>query len=274
MCAAPESTRAAWRCGAAGALESGPAVKAARGWERGEMVSLKIIAGKTICDEIEALRGDIEVEYCEGFLHDTPEKLRETLNERIRQTPGDGTILLGYGRCSNGTAGLEAGRHRLVIPACDDCIALLLGSRRTYQQEFKEHPGTYYYTRGWIEELEDPYREHPRMIPRMGEQKIRMVAHMMLEKATHGSPYHPHRHIRHGEVPVLRADGLRVLRPPCPQIARFAAPSQSSRRDRTTASSRSSYLIGPGRACSGSSMVRSSQPKRRPTWRPPEPAAP
>jgi hypothetical protein len=148
------------------------------------MVSLKIIACKTICDEIEALRGDIEVEYCEGFLHDTPEKLRETLNERIRQTPGDGTILLGYGRCSNGTAGLEAGRHRLVIPACDDCIALLLGSRRTYQQEFKEHPGTYYYTRGWIEELEDPYREYLKMIPRMGEQKARMVAHMMLESYT------------------------------------------------------------------------------------------
>jgi hypothetical protein len=145
------------------------------------MSDLKVIACKTICDEIESLRGDIEVEYCEGFLHDTPEKLRDTLNERIRQTPGDATILLGYGRCSNGTAGLVAGAHRLILPACDDCISLLLGSRRTYQREFAEHPGTYYYTRGWIEELEDPYREYLKMIPRMGEAKARMVAHMMLE---------------------------------------------------------------------------------------------
>jgi hypothetical protein len=145
------------------------------------MTNVKIIACKTICDEVESLRGDIEVEYCEGFLHDTPEKLRDTLNERIAATAGDGTILLAYGRCSNGTAGLEAGRHRLVLPAVDDCIAILLGSRMAYKREFAEHPGTYYYTRGWVEELEDPYREYLKMIPRMGEEKARRVAHMMLE---------------------------------------------------------------------------------------------
>jgi hypothetical protein len=148
------------------------------------MTDLKIIACKTICEEVESLRGDIEVEYCDGFLHDTPEKLRQTLNERIAAIPGEGTILLAYGRCSNGTAGLSAGRHRLVLPAVDDCIALLLGSRRTYKREFAEHPGTYYYTRGWVEELEDPYREYVKMIPRMGERKARMVAHLMLESYT------------------------------------------------------------------------------------------
>jgi len=148
------------------------------------MTGLKIIACKTICDEVESLRADVEVQYCDGFLHDTPEKMRDTLNERIAATPGDRTILLGYGRCSNGTAGLKAERHRLVLPACDDCIALLLGSRRAYKREFAEHPGTYYYTRGWIEELEDPYREYLKMIPRMGEEKARMVAHMMLESYT------------------------------------------------------------------------------------------
>jgi hypothetical protein len=148
------------------------------------MTDVKIIACKTICDEVESLRGDIEVEYCDGFLHDTPEKLRDTLNERIQRTSGDTTILLGYGRCSNGTAGLEAGPHRLIMPACDDCIALLLGSRRVYQREFAEHPGTYYYTRGWAEELEDPYREYLKMIPRIGEEKARRVAYMMLESYT------------------------------------------------------------------------------------------
>ena len=71
-----------------------------------------------------------------------------------------------------------------MLPASDDCIALLLGSRRAYVREFDEHPGTYYYTRGWIEELEDPYREYLKMIPRMGEEKARMVAHMILEAYT------------------------------------------------------------------------------------------
>ena len=148
------------------------------------MTTFKIIACSTIRDEVEALRGDIPAEYLEGFLHDTPDVLRNTINERIAATPGECTILLAYGRCSNGTAGLVAGPHRLVLPASDDCIALLLGSRRAYAREFAEHPGTYYYTRGWIEELEDPYREYLKMIPRMGEEKARMVAHMILEGYT------------------------------------------------------------------------------------------
>ena len=148
------------------------------------MATFKIIACSTIRDEVEALRGDVPVEYLQGFLHDTPDVLRDTINERIAATPGDCTILLAYGRCSNGTAGLAAGPHRLVLPACDDCIALLLGSRRAYTREFAEHPGTYYYTRGWIEELEDPYREYLKMIPRMGEENARKVAHMILDAYT------------------------------------------------------------------------------------------
>jgi hypothetical protein len=148
------------------------------------MTTFKIIACGTVRDEVEALRGDIPVEYLEGFLHDTPNVLRSTINERIAATPGAQTILLAYGRCSNGTARLVAGPHRLVLPASDDCIALLLGSQRAYKREFAEHPGTYYYTRGWIEELEDPYREYLKMIPRMGEEKARMVAHMILEAYT------------------------------------------------------------------------------------------
>jgi hypothetical protein len=148
------------------------------------MADYAIIACSTIRDEVEALRGDIPVEYLEGFLHDTPDVLRAKINEAIAATPDDCTILLGYGRCSNGTAELVAGSHRLILPACDDCIAILLGSRRAYLREFGEHPGTYYYTRGWIEELEDPYREYLKMIPRMGEEKARMVAHMIMESYT------------------------------------------------------------------------------------------
>lgn len=143
-----------------------------------------IIACATIRDEVESLRGDLPVEYLDGFLHDTPDVLRARLNEAIAAAPDGATVLLAYGRCSNGTAGLVAGSHRLVLPACDDCIALLLGSRNAYRHEFAAHPGTYYYTRGWIEELEDPYREYLRMIPRMGEEKARWAALMMLQAYT------------------------------------------------------------------------------------------
>lgn len=143
-----------------------------------------IIACSTLRDEVESLRGDLSVEYVDGFLHDTPGVLRDTLNARIAATPADCTILLAYARCSNGTAGLVAGRHRLVLPACDDCIALLLGSRAAYKREFAAHPGTYYYTRGWIEEVQDPYHVYLKLIDKYGEKRARWLALMELANYT------------------------------------------------------------------------------------------
>jgi hypothetical protein len=92
----------------------------------------KIIACNVLRDEVLRVAGDLEVEFIDGLLHDHPERLRATLNERIAATPGERTILLGCGRRSNGSVGLQAGPHRLVLPAVDDCIALLLGSQRRF----------------------------------------------------------------------------------------------------------------------------------------------
>ena len=144
----------------------------------------KIIACETLRDEVTRVARDVEVEFAQGLLHDYPDKLRATLNERIAATPGRRTILLGYGRCSNGAAGLVAGPHRLVLPAVDDCISLLLGSRRAYLEQFAAHPGTYYYTRGWVDYIEDPYQEYLKMIPKYGERKAEQLARMILANYT------------------------------------------------------------------------------------------
>jgi len=140
----------------------------------------KIIACDVLRDEVKLVAGEIEVEFVEALLHDHPERMREVLNERIAATPGARTILLGCGRCSNGTVGLCAGPHRLVVPAVDDCISILLGSRERYLEEFARRPGTYYYTRGWIDYLEDPYKEYLKIIPKYGEERARKVARMIL----------------------------------------------------------------------------------------------
>jgi hypothetical protein len=89
-------------------------------------------------------------------LHDQPDKLRAALQAEI-DAASDGRfdyILLGYGLCSRGTADLVARRTPIVIPRAHDCITLLLGSRERYEKEFSEHPGTYYYSPGWIERKE------------------------------------------------------------------------------------------------------------------------
>jgi len=60
-------------------------------------------------------------------------------------------VLLGYGLCGNGVAGLTARSIPLVIPRAHDCITFFFGSREAYRQYFEKHPGTYYMTSGWSE---------------------------------------------------------------------------------------------------------------------------
>ena len=144
----------------------------------------KVIACKALRDEVTSVADGLDVEFIEARLHDVPDKLRDTVQEAIDNTPGSRTILLLYGRCSNGTAGLKAGRHRLILPAVDDCISLLLGSRARYFEEHAKHPGTYYYTRGWIEYIDDPYAEYKQIVPKYGEEKARRIALMILEGYT------------------------------------------------------------------------------------------
>lgn len=68
-------------------------------------------------------------------------------------------ILLGYALCSNGAAGVVARECPVVIPRAHDCISLLLGSSARYQEYFDAHPGTYWYSCGWIETCLMPGKE-------------------------------------------------------------------------------------------------------------------
>jgi len=61
-------------------------------------------------------------------------------------------VLLGYGLCNNGLAGVRARELPLVLPRAHDCITLLLGSKERYLETFEQHPGTYFKSTGWIEQ--------------------------------------------------------------------------------------------------------------------------
>jgi hypothetical protein len=148
----------------------------------------RIVCCEVLRNETEAVlerdgRG-LEVEFVDGALHKYPDKLRAALQERIHGTPGACDIYLACARCSNGAVGLQGGDHRLVLPAADDCIALLLGSRARYLEEHFAQPGTYYYTRGWVDFIEDPYTEYLKIIPKYGEQKSARVARLIMEHYT------------------------------------------------------------------------------------------
>lgn len=144
----------------------------------------KIIACEVLRDEIERVNPGLEIDYVDGALHDFPERLRAALQERIDATTGARDVLLCCGRCSNGTVGLRAGEHRLVVPAVDDCISLVLGSRRRYLEEHRRCPGTYYYTRGWVDVIDDPYKDYLKIVPKYGEEKAARLARMILANYT------------------------------------------------------------------------------------------
>lgn len=108
-------------------------------------------------------------------LHNRPLELRRLVQEEIDTVDRSGNpydaIVLLYGLCSKGTVGIFSRNHSLVVPKVQDCIAILLGSNRRYRDHFAQKPGTYWFTRGWIETgftpgkrsryrgVYDPYKE-------------------------------------------------------------------------------------------------------------------
>ncbi len=85
--------------------------------------------------------------------HDNPDVGRTGLQGFIDSVPSDrfDAVLLGYGLCSNLTVGLTARDLPVVLFRGHDCITMLLGSKERYTEYFKEHPGTYFYSAGWLE---------------------------------------------------------------------------------------------------------------------------
>lgn len=145
-------------------------------------MQLRVIACQIVRMEVEALLAEaggpraeheIEVEFLDTGLHDEPDKLREEVQAAIDATePGFDHILLGYGICSNGLIGITARGVPLVIPRAHDCISFFLGSKARYKEEFTQHPGTYYYTCGWIEEKEG-YQEQEEGLLRSRQEAAR-----------------------------------------------------------------------------------------------------
>ncbi|MHC4561450.1 MAG: hydantoinase/oxoprolinase family protein [Planctomycetota bacterium] len=102
---------------------------------------------------------DVSMEFLPGGLHSTPKELRRRLQEAIDEASaaqkGD-MIAIAYGICGLGTVGLHARNVPLAVPRINDCIALFLGSDAAYREQFRQYPGTYYISAGWVEENSAP----------------------------------------------------------------------------------------------------------------------
>ncbi|HEX9046608.1 MAG TPA: DUF1638 domain-containing protein [Verrucomicrobiae bacterium] len=93
-----------------------------------------------------------ETRFFEMGLHDHPERMRELLQANLAAVEARSDIeavVLVYGLCGLGTAGLKPRRHTLVIPRAHDCITVFMGSKEKYAEHQRACPGCYYYTPGW-----------------------------------------------------------------------------------------------------------------------------
>jgi hypothetical protein len=138
---------------------------------------VKLFCCKTMLDEVEAIKPDrIAVEYLEYALHRNPDQLRAELQARIDAESDAEVLVFVYGLCSRGLDGLKAGNKILVIPRIHDCISLLLGSRQRYEEEFGADPGTYYLSKGWIDQQADPYQEYEENKAKYGEENAKWIS--------------------------------------------------------------------------------------------------
>jgi hypothetical protein len=85
-------------------------------------------------------------------LHDRPNEMYVALQAAIDEMdnqPNIEAIVLGYGLCGLGTAGLSARKLPLVIPRAHDCITVFLGSKERCAEHRQNCHGCYHYTSGW-----------------------------------------------------------------------------------------------------------------------------
>ena len=119
--------------------------------------SLKVIACEIAQREICWLSAQtphlLDLEFLPVGHHDDPKNGHQDLQNRInRIAPGQyDAILVGYGICNQMVSGLTTPHTTLIIPRAHDCITFFLGSKERYQEVFRNFPGTFFFTAGWLE---------------------------------------------------------------------------------------------------------------------------
>jgi len=124
--------------------------------------------------------------FLEQSLHRTPQKMSPVIQAEIDKAAEQDWdyIILSYGLCSNGILGLKPKRQSLVIPKVHDCISLFLGSHEKYMAEHSKEPGTYYLTKGWIDEGKSPLGTLKEYSERYGKETAEWVIREELKNYT------------------------------------------------------------------------------------------
>jgi len=120
-------------------------------------MKLKLIACEVLTREIGHCSAQsphtLDIEYTKKDAHDNADNLRSIISEKITIADDQDydAILLGIGLCGNSTAGISAGKTKIIIPRAHDCCTIFLGSRHKFQKLFQDRPSTPFTSAGYME---------------------------------------------------------------------------------------------------------------------------
>ena len=140
-------------------------------------MKIKVIGCASSMNEVKWLNPDMSFncEFLDYSYHANPAKLHVKLQELINESQGYDQIIITYGRCSNAVIGLESPQVPLILPKTHDCIGLLLGSNERFTKIFRQNPGTYYFSQGWLDYGRNPYQEYLEYEDKYGQEKAKKL---------------------------------------------------------------------------------------------------
>lgn len=136
----------------------------------------------------------VDVVDLSAALHVAPKTLHERIQEQIDAVPaGYDAVVLAYGLCGGGTAGIHARDVPVVLSRAHDCITIFLGGRERFAREFEAIPGTYWYVadqidrgnalKGWLlgdaARAEDAAATHAAYVEKYGEANAQYLMETM-----------------------------------------------------------------------------------------------
>ena len=145
----------------------------------------------------------VDVELTEKGAHDKSDFLRDLIQSKIdaaeKSARAYDAVLLGYGLCGNAASGIHARSVPLVIPRAHDCCTVFLGSRKAFEDRFKDNPSLPFSSAGYMERGGKLMREADtglvpgaggsleELIARYGEENGRYLHETLSPGRSHGA---------------------------------------------------------------------------------------
>lgn len=131
---------------------------------------LKSVYRKTGCSD--------PIIWMDRGYHNTPELLRKKLQKEILDLQDQEEILLTFGLCGNGTAGIYSPCARLILPKFDDCLNMFLCTGKRKQRALVQ-AGTIYLTRGWTLDRESIIQQYHDLQEKYDEETCEIIMETM-----------------------------------------------------------------------------------------------